>query len=892
MGQRYEGTLIVQTPDANSPTGTYNLTYQYPEATEEQIFNGCTAFNSNGKRIVGNARGGADNPIICKTEQEMTSLLTTDNVGKFVRFEGGNPAYTPITDGTAVNNVFFNTAVIPDFDELFDSSDADKLYLEGDSGSCAIVQLGRDQDSISESKTFQAIRQVSGGVTLTAITYLGYSYAYINCIPEDAFSPSDMGIEHWGWQVDRIPEDVISSYRSYNYYNVNSNQTVWGKYISQRLAFAAPYTYGQVYTIVESESALSYKPVYALDKLSNKATADTVLEGFSAYDETGKVITGAALKNNDAAFIARSLKSVSAKSMKGITSIGNYAFAGCSSLTSVEMGKDIASVGAYAFLNTPNTLEITWENESEGTNITFNSHAFEGYQNTSILIPARVSWIYQDCFINTDRLKDVYISNLARWANISFSNLYSNPLYHPNLADGGNLYVNRELLTTLDLSDSGLEEIKAYSFAGARCLKEVNLPKSTLTHIYSRAFEGCTGMTKLVMPETAFELSGDVFNGCDNLLIVDIPNVDAWRETFVNSELAANPLSQNDSSHILIDGAEPSGVVEISSYFPAYTYQNSSNITGVTISGGNASTGYLTRIPAYLFRNCTGITGELRIPRLSIGDHAFSGCTNITSLQSKDEGDPGYNAILDSGAFESCTALSSIDIDSRFRLSAINDGCFKNCTALTDISIAYGGNNRIDVATNAFEGCTNISTVRTAYSNIIKLIPKDNLTSVTLKGIAPDAWMSIEASQCENATSLVEYNFDMAGRYITDIGVNAFKGCTALNNFGTILITTNANTYVRDSAFEGCTALTSLKFLEAKSGGTRSVNFGSKSLHIGSAANKATINMLLSVVPSIKSDTFDTSKLEKIVVPAGKKAQYIQNTVWKTLENYIEEAVN
>lgn len=887
MGQRYEGTLIVQTPDANSPTGTYNLTYQYPEATEEQIFNGCTAFNSNGKRIVGNARGGADNPIICKTEQEMTSLLTTDNVGKFVRFEGGNPAYTPITDGTAVNNVFFNTAVIPDFDELFDSSDADKLYLEGDSGSCAIVQLGRDQDSISESKAFQAIRQVSGGVTLTAITYLGYSYAYINCIPEDAFSPSDIGVEHWGWQVDRIPEDVISSYRSYNYYNVNSNQTVWGKYISQRLAFAAPYTYGQVYTIVESESALSYKPVYALDKLSNKATAATVLEGFSAYDETGKVITGTALKNNDAAFIARTLQSVSAESMRGITSIGDYAFAGCSSLSSIEIGKDITRIGSYAFLGAPSSgsLELTWEEENVGSDIAFGSNAYNGYRNTSVVIPARVSYIYEHCFDNSI-ITDVRISDFNRWMYIEFYDSRSNPLYRPETPNGGNLYVNGELLTKLDLSNTEFTEIKKYSFAGAKCLTEVILPNSSLTNIYRGAFESCIGMTKLVMPVSSITIAADAFTGCDNLTVVDIRNMDAWKGTMVYSN--DNPLSHNSASHILIDGIEPSGVVDITAEVPAYTYQNCSGITGFTISDPSS----IVEMSAYVFRNCTGMSGEIRIPAVSVGSHAFDGCTNITSLTENTDniGQRTNNVYLRDGAFESCSSLSSVSF-SALLIASIGSRCFGNCTSLSSVTVKYAGLRSMSVADDAFEGSTNISNVTTCYSNLIKAIPKDSLTSVRRTSLAVGTYINISESECENAAALTQYVFDISGRYITNIGANAFKGCTALNSFGNIPITAYSPSYVGDSAFEGCTALTSLTFNETQSG-TRNVTFGSKSLHIGSTTNKATINMLLSVVPSIKADTFDTSKLEKIVVPAGKKAQYIQNTVWKTLENYIEEAVN
>ena len=838
-----------------------------------------------GRTNAGGAGKGADNPIVTTAVDEMTSLLTTDNIGKFVRFEGGNPEYAPITEGTAVNNVFFNTAVVPDFDELFDSSDADKLYLEGNIGSCAIVQLGRDQDDISE--TFQALRQVSRGITLTAIIYLDYSFAYINCIPEDAVSPSDMGVEHWGWQVDRIPEDVISSYRSYNYYNVNSNQTVWGKYISQRPAFAAPYTYGQVYTIVESENALSYKPVYALDKLSKKATSNTVIKGYSAYDDTGKVITGTALKNNDAAFIARSLTSVSAESMRGITKIGDYAFASCSSLRSIEIGKDIIHIGSYAFLGTPSSglLELTWEEENVGSDISFGPNAYNGYKNTSVVIPARVSYVGGHCFDNSS-ITDVHISDLNRWMYIAFSDSRSNPLYRPETSNGGNLYVNGELLTKLDLSNTQFTEIKKYSFAGAKCLTEVILPNSSLTNIYEGAFENCVGMTKLVMPVSSITIAADAFTGCDNLTVVDIRNMNAWSGTIAHSD--DNLLSHNSASHILIDGIEPSGVIDITAEVPAYTYQNCSGITGFTIPDPWS----ISRIRDYVFRNCTGISGKIRIPSVSVGRHAFDGCTNITSLTENidDIGHLSNHVYLSDSAFESCSSLSSVSFYELI-ISSIGSRCFGNCTSLSSVIVDYSGLSEINVADDAFEGSTNISDVKTCYSNLIKAIPKNNLTSVWRTRIPSEKSYIINESECENATALTRYWLDTGSQYVYRIGANAFKGCTALNSFSNIYISAYATSYIDDSAFEGCTALTSLTFNEIESG-MFNVSFGSKSLHIGSTTNKATINMLLSVVPRIKADTFDTSKLEKIIVPAGKKATYIKDVVWKTLENYIEEAAS
>lgn len=69
--------------------------------------------------------GGAGNPIIAKSEAEMTALLTDENVGKYVMYipeeEVGEKVWSPVEHvrkGDFLTDLYFNTSVTPDFSEL------------------------------------------------------------------------------------------------------------------------------------------------------------------------------------------------------------------------------------------------------------------------------------------------------------------------------------------------------------------------------------------------------------------------------------------------------------------------------------------------------------------------------------------------------------------------------------------------------------------------------------------------------------------------------------------------------------------------------------------------------------------------------------------------------
>ena len=106
MGQKYEGTLIIQTNDNYSPTGDYVLSPLGNQADAYQILKGYSVYDSQGNVINGTGElGSIENPIIAETEEEMDKLNVSEYFGKFVKYIGPTTdkyvqnAYYMITEG-------------------------------------------------------------------------------------------------------------------------------------------------------------------------------------------------------------------------------------------------------------------------------------------------------------------------------------------------------------------------------------------------------------------------------------------------------------------------------------------------------------------------------------------------------------------------------------------------------------------------------------------------------------------------------------------------------------------------------------------------------------------------------------------------------------------------
>ena len=264
----------------------------------------------------------------------------------------------------------------------------------------------------------------------------------------------------------------------------------------------------------------------------------------------------------------------------GVTSIGVYAFDGCSGLTSVIIPNSVTSIGGNAF------------NNCSGL--------------TKVIVP------------NFD---------IKNWCSIRFGNYYANPLYYAH-----HLYSDENTEITKLVIPDGVTSIGPSAFVGCSGLTSVTIPNS-VTNIGSFAFENCSGLTSVTIPNSVTSIGSYAFRSCSGLTSVTIPNsvtsIADW--TFNGCSGLTSVTIPNSVTIIgykafygcsgLTSVTIPNSVTNIGSS----AFENCSGLTSVTIPNS------VTSIGSYAFRSCSGLTSVkvMRKEPPTIEHNSFSDVSNI-----------------------------------------------------------------------------------------------------------------------------------------------------------------------------------------------------------------------------------------------------------------------
>ncbi|MBQ6604537.1 MAG: leucine-rich repeat protein, partial [Tidjanibacter sp.] len=182
-----------------------------------------------------------------------------------------------------------------------------------------------------------------------------------------------------------------------------------------------------------------------------------------------------------------------------VTSIWDYAFASCESLTSITIPDSVTSIGVGAFKDCTSLTSIvipdsvTWIGSSAFNNCT---------SLTSIVIPDSVTSIGDESFYNCSSLTSIVIpDNVTSIGNTAFLGCTS--------------------LTSVTIPDS-VTSIGFCAFECCSSLTSVTIPDS-VTSIGESAFYGCTSLTSVTIGDSVTSIGNGAFYNCYSLTSITIP---------------------------------------------------------------------------------------------------------------------------------------------------------------------------------------------------------------------------------------------------------------------------------------------------------------------------------------------------------------------------------
>ena len=176
-----------------------------------------------------------------------------------------------------------------------------------------------------------------------------------------------------------------------------------------------------------------------------------------------------------------------------VTSIGDFAFIGCSHFTSVTIPNTVTRIGEYAF------------------------DSCSGLKSVSI--PGSVTTIDDFPFNECKGLTSLTISNgvqsIGRFAFGSCTGITSLSIPNSVTSIGNDAFAGCTGLTSLSLGN-GLYTIGDYAFLGCIGLPSANISEG-VTSIGEGAFKGCTAISTVTIPSSVRVIDPEGFAECPNL---------------------------------------------------------------------------------------------------------------------------------------------------------------------------------------------------------------------------------------------------------------------------------------------------------------------------------------------------------------------------------------
>ena len=369
-----------------------------------------------------------------------------------------------------------------------------------------------------------------------------------------------------------------------------------------------------------------------------------------------------------------------------ITSIGDTAFATCSTLTNITIPNTVKHIGVDAFLDCSSINSIIIPDKVES----IDSYAFEWCSSLeSIIIPNSVTYIGYGIFAGCDSLTSVMVDN-------------QNPVYDSR--NNCNAIIETATNTLI-----------------AGC-KNTVIP-NTIISIGRCAFVSCHFLPSVTIPQGVKSIGNHAFSACSRIPSINIPK----------------SVTQIGYQAFATGGELAEIIVETGN--PIYDSRENCNAiietaTNTLIAGCKNTTipNTVEHIGGAAFYGCQHMANPLVIPEgvKTIGEGAFMFCLSLPSISI-----PNSVTWIDGYAFYQCSSLTSITIPEN--VTNIGAYAFYLCNALK--SVTWNAKNCADF--EPYEAIVPFYLIRSqitsfTFGDKVEHIPAylcynmDNLSSITI----------------------------------------------------------------------------------------------------------------------------------------------------------------